>query len=189
MAKPAIPNAFSVARYCFAGSTRCDDYYVARVEMDGTGTFDAMSVQAFDANGRAIATYSGVGDSFEGAFLFKGKPASIEVDSGGGAWSITFVDRTGVPFKRAATTGSGNQVYRVSNQAKNFSTMNATWNGFGNFAVLGVSPSRGRDLMVNEVRFSGRSTPPFTAAATAKSGISVVQVLSTSGTWSVRLGS
>ncbi|MFT7474464.1 MAG: hypothetical protein ACI81L_001389 [Verrucomicrobiales bacterium] len=189
VAKPAIPNEFSVARHCFARSTRCDDYYVARVEMNGSGTFDAMGIQAFDANGGAIATYFGVGDTFEGAFLFKGKPASIEVDSGGGPWTITFVDRAGLPFKRASTNGAGNVVYRVSNQVKNFSTMNATWNGFGNLAVIGVSPSEGRGLMVNEVRFSRLDTPPFAAAATAKSGISVVQVLSTSGTWSVRLGS
>lgn len=190
VAKPAIPNSFSVARYCFAGSrTRCDDYYVARIDLDGTNSFDALGVQAFDAAGNAIATYSGVGDTFGGAFMFRGKPASIEVDSGGGAWAITFVNRTGLPFKRAATSGSGNAVYRVSNRVKNFSTATATWNGYGNFAVIGVSPTRGRDLFVNEVRFAGRGTPPFTATSTAQSGITVVQVLSGSGSWSLRLGS
>lgn len=190
VAQPVIPDNFSVARYCFAGSrTRCDDYYVARVTLNGTSSFDALGIRAFDAAGNAIATYSGVGDTYEGAFMFRGKPASIEVDSGGGAWFITFVNRTGLPLKRAATNGVGNEVYRVSNAVKNFSTTTATWTGFGNFAVIGVSPSRGRDLMVNEVRFAGGSTPPFTATSTAQSGITVVQVLSNSGTWSVRLGS
>ena len=65
--------------------------------------------------------------------------------------------------------------------------MEADWDGFGNFAVIGVSNTNGRDLMVNEVRFPGQDTAPFSAAATAQAGISVVQVLSESGTWSVRL--
>ncbi len=189
VAKPVIPNSFSVARYCFALSTRCDDYFVARVDLDGTSSFDALGIQAFDAAGNTIANFGGVGDSYGGAFLFKGKPASIEVDSGGGAWAITFVNRTGVPLKRASTSGAGNQVYRVSNKIKRFTTSTATWNGFGNFAVIGVSPSTGRDLLVNEVRFAGRDTPPFATAGTAKSGISIVQVLSNDGTWAVRLGS
>ena len=187
--KLALPNSFSVARHCFALSTRCDDYFVARVDLDGAGSFDALGIQAFDVQGKTIANFGGVGDTFEGAFLFKGKPTTIEVDSGGGNWAITFVDRTGVPFKRASTTGSGNEVYRISNKVKRFTTARASWNSFGNFAVIGVSPSTGRDLMVNEVRFAGRNTPPFTTAATAKSGISVVQVLSGSRTWSFRLGS
>lgn len=189
VAKPVIPNNFSVARHCFALSTRCDDYFVAQVELDGTSSFDALGIQAFDAAGNVLANFGGVGDSYGGAFLFKGKPVSIEVDSGGGDWAITFVNRTGVPFKRASTSGSGNQVYRVSNKIKRFTTSTATWNGFGNFAVIGVSPSQGRDLLVNEVRFAGRDTPPFTTTGTAKSGISIVQVLSNDGTWAVRLGS
>lgn len=189
VAKPTIPDNFRVARHCFALSTRCDDYYVARVQLDGAGSFDALSVQAFDASGNTIATYGTVGDNYSGAFLFKGKPVSLEVDSGAGAWAITFVDRTGLPFKRASTSGAGNEVYRISNTVKRFTTSTATWNGFGNFAVVGVSPSAGRDLMVNEVRFAGRDTPPFTASSTAKSGITVVQVLASEGTWSVRLAS
>lgn len=189
VAKPSIPDSFRVARYCFPLSTRCDDYYVARVDLDGATSFDALGVQAFDSAGNNIANFGAVGDSFDGAFLFKGKPASIEVDSGGGAWAITFVDRTGVPLKRASATGEGNEVYRISNKVKQFTTATATWDGFGNFAVIGVSPSQGRDLLVNEVRFRGTSTPPFTANATARSGISVVQVLSSSGSWSVKLGS
>lgn len=189
VAKPVIPNSFSVARYCFPLSTRCDDYYVARIDLDGTSSFDALGIQAFDSAGNTIANFGGVGDTYGGAFLFKGKPTTIEVDSGGGAWTITFVNRTGVPFRRAATSSSGNQVYRISNKVRRFTTSTATWNGFGNFAVIGVSPSSGRDLMINEVRFAGRNVPPFTATSTAKSGISVVQVLSSSGTWSVRLGS
>jgi len=189
VAKPVVPGSFSVARHCFALSTRCDDYYVARVELDGANSFDALGIQAFDSSGQTIASFGGVGDTYEGAFLFKGKPTTIEVDSGGGAWTITFVNRTGLPFKRASTSGSGNQVYRISNTVKRFATSTASWNGFGNFAVIGISPTAGRDLMVNEVRFAGRSTPPFSAASTAKSGITVVQVLSNSGTWSVRLGS
>jgi|GEM_PF-1185086 len=190
VARPTIPDSFSVARYCFAGSrTRCDDYYVARVDLDGSGSFDALGIRAFDANGNTIATYSGVGDTYGGAFMFRGKPAAIEVDSGGGVWSISFVNRTGLPLKRAATRGAGNEVYRVSNKVKNFTETTATWNGYGNFAVIGVSPTRGRDLMVNEVRFAGGSTPPFSTTSTAQSGITVVQVLSNSGTWTVRLGS
>lgn len=189
VATPVIPDGFKVARHCFAGSkTRCDNYFAARVELNGSGSFDALGIQAFDAAGNAIATFSGVGDSYGGGFLFKGKPARIEVDSGGGAWSITFVNKFGVPLKRAAASGQGNQVYRVSNTVKNFSNVTATWNGYGNFAVMGVSNARGRDLMVNEVRFPGGDTPPFTTTATAQSGIAVVQVLS-EGTWSVRLGS
>lgn len=189
VAKPTIPDAFKVARYCFPLSNRCDDYYVARIDLDGSMSFDALGVQAFDSAGNTIATYGGVGDSFSGAFLFKGKPSSIEVDSGGGFWAITFVDRTGLPLKRAQTSGSGNEVYRVSNRVKQFTTATATWNAFGNFAVVGVSPTTGRDLLVNEVRFSGRNTPPFTTTSAAKAGISVVQVISDGGTWSVRLTS
>lgn len=189
VAKPSIPDRFRVARYCFPLSTLCDDYYVARVELDGSTSFDALSVQAFDASGRVIASFGGVGDTFSGAFLFKGKPANIEVDSGGGSWVITFVDRAGLPFKRASTNGSGNEVYRISNRVKRFTTATASWDGYGNFAVIGVSPTKGRDLMVNEVRFRGRNVGPFAATSTAKSGISVVQVLSGPGTWSVWLGS
>ena len=189
VAKPVVPSSFSVARHCFELSTRCDDYYVARVELDGARSFDALGIQAFNSSGQTIASFGGVGDTYEGAFLFKGKPTTIEVDSGGGAWTITFVNRTGLPFKRASTSGSGNQVYRISNTVKRFTTSQASWNGFGNFAVIGISPTTGRDLMVNEVRYARTSTPPFSATSTAKSGITVVQVLSSSGTWSVRLGS
>ena len=121
--------------------------------------------------------------------MFKGKPVRIEVDSGGGPWWVTVINRFGVPLKGATASGRGNEVYRISNANKDFGTVSATWNGFGNFAVTGVSPSRGRDLMVNEVRFAGGDTPPFTANATAQSGIEVVNVLSAEGTWSVRLGS
>ena len=190
VARPVIPDSFSVARHCFAGSaTRCDDYYVARIALDGSGSFDAMGVRAFDADGNTIATYSGVGDTYSGAFMFRGKPTAIEVDSGGGRWSMTFVNRTGLPLKNASTTGAGNEVYRVSNRVGNFSEATATWDGFGNFAVIGVSPANGRDLLVNEVRFEGVDTPPFSTTSTAQPGISVVQVLATSGTWSVRIGS
>jgi len=189
VAKTIVPNSFSVARYCYPLSTRCDDYYVARVDLDGAGSFDALGIQAFDAVGNRIANFGGVGDEYGGAFLFKGKPSTIEVDSGGGDWAVTFVNGNGVPLKRASASGSGNQVYRVSNKIKRFTTSTATWNGYGNFAVIGVSPSHGRDLLLNEVRFAPRDTPPFTATDTAKSGITIVQVLSTEGTWAVRLGS
>jgi len=183
---PEIPDTFRVVRHCFSAG-RCDDYYVARVSIDGSGTYDAMSVQAFNADGDPIATYGGVGDTFSGAFMFKDKPEKIEVDSGGGLWSITFVNRYGLPLKRAATKGSGNEVYRVSNTVKTFGQVTTTWNGYGNFAVVGVSPGEGRDLMVNEVRFSRGESPPFTTEATAKSGISVVQVLSSADAWTVHL--
>ncbi len=183
---PEIPDTFRVARYCFRPN-RCDDYYVARVQIDGAGSFDALGINAFDAQGEPIATYGTVGDTFEGAFMFKSKPAKIEVDSGGGLWSISFVNKFGLPLKRAATRGSGNEVYRVSNAVKAFGQVTTTWNGYGNFAVIGVSPGQGRDLMVNEVRFQGGGNPPFTTQATAKSGISVVQVLSSSDSWTVHL--
>jgi len=187
VAEPVIPTGFKVARHCFTRNN-CDDYYAASVQLDGTGSFDSLGIQAFDAAGNAIATFSGVGDTYGGSFLFKGKPTRIEVDSGGGPWRITFVNKFGVPAKRAAASGTGNMVYRISNQKKAFTNVNATWNTYGNFAVIGVSPKRGRDLLVNEVRFSGNGNPPFTATATAQAGISVVGVLS-EGSWSVRLGS
>lgn len=187
VARPVIPDALRVARYCFSPNN-CDDYYAASVTLDGTGTFDALGIQAFDADGDLLATYAGVGDTYEGSFLFRGKPTRIEVDSGGGQWRITFVNKFGLPSKKARANGRGNMVYKISNPVKNFSNVSATWNGYGNFAVMGVSNTRGRDLMVNEVRFQGGDTPPFSATATAQSGISVVQVLS-EGTWSVRLGS
>jgi len=181
-----VPTGFKIARHCFT-KNNCDNYYAASVELDGTGSFDSLGIQAFDAAGNSIATYSGVGDTYGGSFLFKGKPARIEVDSGGGAWRITFVNSFGVPSKKAAASGWGNKVYRVSNKNKAFTNVTATWRGYGNFAVIGVSPARGRDLMVNEVRFAGNGTPPFTATATAQTGISVVGVLA-QGSWSVRLG-
>lgn len=184
----AVPDAHRVARHCFAPGD-CDDYFAARIEMNGAGDFDTMSIEAFDAQGNAIATYAGVGDKFNGGFLFKGKPVRIEVDSGGGPWWVTVVNQFGVPLKGATASGTGNEVYRISNANKDFGSISSTWNGFGNYAVTGVSPTRGRDLMVNEVRFAGGDQPPFTANATAQSGISVVSVLSAEGTWSVRLGS
>lgn len=187
---PALPNSFRLARFCHGGSTTaCDDYYAAQIQLDGTGSFDALSVTAFDDAGNTIATYSAVGDTMEGTFLFKGRPARLEVDSGGGPWGVVFMTKFALPKKKAAASGRGNMVYQVSNPVKNFSNVTATWNGFGNFAAIAVSPTRGRDLMVNEVRFPGGDTPPFTSTATAQSGTTFVQVLSAEGTWSVRLGS
>lgn len=187
---PALPNNFRLVRFCHGGSpTNCDDYYAAQIQLDGTGTFDALSVTAFDAAGDTIATYSAVGDTMDGTFLFKGLPARLEVDSGGGPWGVVFMTKFALPSKRANASGTGNMVYQVSNTVKNFSNVTATWDGFGNFAAVGISPSRGRDLMVNQVRFPGGDTPPFTATATAQQGISFVQVLSAEGTWRVQLGS
>lgn len=181
-----FPASFSVARHCF-GATVCDNYFVAKVEIDGAGTFDALGVQGFNNDGDPIATYAGVGDTYEGSFLFRGRPRIMEVDSGGGDWTITMVDTTGLQTRRATANSEGNQVYRVTNPVETFGTVDATWDGFGNFAVIGVSEEEGRDLLINEVRFPGQATPPFNAQASAKAGITIVQVLSTEGSWSVDL--
>lgn len=181
-----FPASFSVARHCF-GASACDNYFVAKVEIDGVGDFDALGVQGFDNDGNPIATYAGVGDTYEGSFLFKGRPRIMEVDSGGGDWTVTMVDATALQTRRASANSAGNQVYRVTNPVNTFGTIDATWDGFGNFAVIGVSSEEGRDLLVNEVRFRGSATPPFRAQASAKAGITIVQVLSTEGSWSVDL--
>ena len=67
-------------------------------------------------------------------------------------------------------------------------TARVTWTGLGNFAVIGVSPTEGRDLLVNEVRFAPADTPPFTTQKAANSGITLIQVLADGGTWNVNLG-
>lgn len=184
---PQIPDDFAVTTHCF-NATLCDDYFVARIMIDGAGAFDALGVHAFDADGEPISTFASVGDTLSGSFLFAGKPARIEVNSGGGIWFISFVHRSGVTVKPASASGSGNEVYRVSNPVESFGTVDASWNGLGNFAVIGVSADAGRDLLVNEVRFSGREPQPFATQAAAQANINVVQVLSSEGTWAVRLG-
>jgi len=182
----AFPASFRVAQHCFT-ATACDNYFAAKVELDGSGNFDALGIQAFDNAGNPIATYADVGDTYEGSFLFKDRPRIIEVDSGGGAWQITMVDASALQTRRASASSSGNQVYRVTNPVASFGTVEASWDGFGSFAVIGVSPTEGRDLLVNEVRFEGQARPPFSAEASAKAGITIVQVLSTDGSWSVDL--
>ena len=187
---PEIPTNFRLVRHCLGGSnTDCDDYYAAQIQLDGTGTFDALSVTAFDASGETIATYSTVGDTMEGTFLFKGLPARLEVDSGGGPWGIVFMTKFALPKKRPNASGVGNMVYQLSTVNPRFGNVTTSWTGFGNFAAIGVSPSQGRDLFTNEVRFAGGDTPPFTATATAQAGITFVQVLSNEGTWRVQLAS
>ena len=68
-----FPAAFRVVQHCFTATT-CDNYFAAKVELDGTGNFDALGIQAFDNDGNHIATYADVGDEFEGSFLFKDRP-------------------------------------------------------------------------------------------------------------------
>ncbi len=181
-----FPASFQVAQHCFT-ETACDNYFVAKVELDGSGNFDPLGIQAFDNDGNPIATYADVGDTYEGTFLFKNRPRIIEVDSGGGAWEITVVDAAALQTRRATANSSGNQVYRVTDPVATFGTAEATWDGFGSFAVIGVSPQEGRDLLVNEVRFQGQDRAPFSASASAQAGITIVQVLSTDGSWSVDL--
>lgn len=183
-----LPSSFSVVQHCFSADN-CDDYYVARVFVDGAGSFDSLGVTALAADGSVIASYAGVGDVFEGAFLFKGEPATVEVDSAGGPWNITFVERTGVPIKQNSARGEGNEVYRVSSPVGTVGEANATWEATGNFAVIGLSPREGRDLLVNEVRFADRDAAPFTATAAIQPRVVIVQVLSSPDPWSVRLSS
>ncbi len=185
--EPVLGARFSVLEYCFPFIDRCDDYYVARVQLDGVQSFDSMGVRAFDANGQHIASYGGAGDRYEGAFIFAAEPATIEIDSGGGPWSITFTDATGVRTAANTIVGEGNTVVFVPPAAPN-TTVTTRWTGFGHFAVVGVSASDGRDLVVNEVRFEGGAqAPPFTAQDVVKPGLSLVQVLSEGGDWSVDL--
>ncbi len=181
-----LPSSFSVLRYCWDFIDRCDDYYVARVELDGRQNFDSLGIRAFDADGEHLASYGVAGDRFEGIFMFAGEPALLEVDSGGGNWTVRFGDRAGVRTVGSDFSGSGNTVFFMPAAAPG-STFSADWNGYGHFAVIGASASDGRDLLVNEVRFETRETPPFSAEAVAKPGVSLVQVISDAGNWSVGL--
>ena len=181
-----IPDAFVVAEHCFPFVGRCDKFTVARVELNGTRSFDALSVQAFAADGSPIASYGTAGDVLTGVFLFSDVPAVLEIDSGGGAWSATFFGASALPSTPNNTMRSvGNDVYVVRNPLGGLVEAEATWDGFGNFALIGVSPSEGRDLILNEVRFSGRDQPPFATEAVAKSGISLVQVIADEGAWTI----
>jgi Ca2+-binding RTX toxin-like protein len=182
---PNLRNSHIVTRHCFEFSDRCDDFYVARVRLDGAGSFDALNIHAFNSDGDQIASYGNVGDTYGGVFLFSERPQAIEVDSGGGSWSIMFVDRDGVDVGRNVDSGVGNQVYLVRTPLTGLVTASAEWTGQGQFSVVTVSAAEGRDLAVNEVRFG--AAPPFTATSVTKSGIGLVQVISDEGTWSVRL--
>ena len=183
---PNLRNGHIVTRHCFDFIDRCDDFYVAQIKLDGVNAFDALNIHAFNSDGEQIASYGNVGDEYKGVFLFNDRPAAIEVDSGGGAWSIMFVNRSGVDVGNANRSGSGNQVWVVKNPVGGLVTADATWTGRGKFSVIGVSPSEGRDLIINEVRFSA-DTPPFSDASVTKSGVSLVQVISDQGTWNVGL--
>ncbi len=182
---PNLRNSHVVTRHCFAFSDRCDDFYVARVRLDGAGTFDALNIHAFNSDGEQIASYGNVGDTYGGVFLFSERPQAIEVDSGGGSWSIVFVDRDGVDVGKNVVAGEGNHVYLINNPLGGLVTASAEWTGDGQFSVVAVSPSEGRDLAINEVRFG--ATPPFSATSVTKSGVQLVQVISDEGTWNVSL--
>ncbi|MGI9608478.1 MAG: calcium-binding protein [Acidimicrobiales bacterium] len=187
--RPRLPRSFIAATDCPATGTLCSNYYVAKVAVDGPASFDALGLQAFNADGEHIIGYGDAGDRYEGVFLFHERPAAIEFDSGGsGSWSVTFVQASGVVAAPARLTSTGNRVYRLPRPLTGLVTTDATWDGFGNFAVIGVSPTDGRRLLVNEVRFNGTHTPPFTVDRVAIPGISLVQVLSDEGSWTVELG-
>lgn len=179
---------FPVAEHCFTFTNRCDQFYVARIRLDGNTTFDALGIEAFNQSGDTIATYTSTGDRFRGVFLFSERPVRIQVDSGGGAWEILFLQKSGLRIGTDRTSGDGHQVYVVKRPVRGTNvTATAEWDGFGHFAVVGVSPADGRDLLVNEVRFDGQSTPPFNAEAVAETGIALVQVLSDEGDWTVTI--
>lgn len=184
---PALTNSFVVLRHCFAFINRCDPYFVADISIDGQLGFDALGIQAFNADGELIVTYGDAGDVYEGEFVFAEKPASIEIDSGGGPWEITFVERSGVVVAGRSLTSSGNRVYLVADPVDGLGSATVTWEGFGNFAVVGLSAADGRDLLINEVRFGDVDTPPFTVETVPRPGMELVQVISDEGDWTVSL--
>ena len=184
---PSLPNAFVVLRHCFSFINRCDPHFVADITIDGALTFDALGVQAFNADGDLIVDYGDAADTYSGEFLFAERPATIEIDSGGGSWSVTFVQRSGVPIAGRTMSGSGNTVRFVSDPVDGLGSMTAEWTGFGNFAVVGLSASEGRDLLVNEVRFSDVDTPPFSVDTVPEPGVELVQVISDEGDWTISL--
>ena len=159
---------------------------MARVKLDGSSAFDALSITAYTIAGNPIATYGDAGDRFTGVVLFSEKPQRIEVDSGGGSWEILFVERSGLRVGAPRTSGVGNQVYVVKRPVRTAPvTVTADWTGFGHFAVVGLSPEGGRELLINEVRFPGNATPPFQIQSVARPSVSLVQVLSDGGSWTV----
>jgi len=184
---PALTNAFVVLRHCFAFINRCDPYYVADIALDGALEFDALGIQAFNSDGELIVDYGDAADTYGGQFVFSERPASIEVDSGGGSWTMTFVERSGVPVRGRVASGSGNSVYFVDDPIDGLGSASATWDGFGNFAVVGLSATDGRDLLVNEIRFGDVDTPPFTLETVPEPGVELVQVISDEGGWTISL--
>lgn len=187
--RPRLTTGFVVAEQCFQFAATCDEFYVARVRLNGTGTFDALSVDAFNHQAETIASYGDAADQYGGVFMFGERPIQLQVDSGGGTWEVMFYEASGLLEGAATTSGTGNQVYFVKRPARGLGlSASVQWTGFGHFAVVAVAPSTGRDLLVNEVRFSGQGNPPFTAVAPAASNISIVQVLSDAGSWTVAIG-
>jgi Ca2+-binding RTX toxin-like protein len=187
--RPRLTSGFAVAEQCFEFTRTCDKFYVARIRLNGAGSFDALSVDAFNSQGETIASYGDAADEYGGVFMFGERPIQLQVDSGGGAWEVMFYHASGVRTGAATTSGSGNQVYFVKRPVRGQDlSASVDWTGFGHFAVVAVAPSNGRDLLVNEVRFSGQGNPPFAAEAPAASNISIVQVLSDSGNWTVAIG-
>lgn len=184
---PSLPNAFVVLRHCFAFINRCEPHFVADITIDGALAFDALGFEAFNGDGDHIVDFFDVGDTYSGEFLFSERPASIEIDSGGGSWSITFVQRSGVPIQGRSVSGSGNSVHFVSDPVAGLGSMTADWTGFGNFAVVGLSATNGRQLIVNEVRFADVDTPPFSVEKVPEPGVELVQVISDEGDWTISL--
>lgn len=188
LVRPRLGNEFVVDEHCFPFLATCDRFYVARIKLDGANEFDALSITAFTIAGNPIATYGDAGDRFTGVVLFSEKPQRIEVDSGGGSWEIQFVERSGLRVGAPRTSGIGNQVYIVKRPIRTGEvTATANWTGFGHFAVVTLSSGGGRELVVNEVRFPGQDTPPFEMQAVSRPNVSLVQVLSDGGSWTVEL--
>ncbi|MBT8208391.1 MAG: hypothetical protein KJO18_08970 [Acidimicrobiia bacterium] len=184
---PSLPNSYVVARHCHANTNRCDPYFVAEVTINGAGTYDALGIQAVNEAGAHTAVYGEPGDSYSGVFLFKERPAALEIDSGGGSWSVTFVEKSGVPvIATPQMANSGNRVVALKKPTSAVGTLSAEWSGRGNFAVVTVSTAQGRNLAVNEVSFT--SEPVITETVTPPAVV-LMQVISDSGNWSVDLDS
>lgn len=184
---PVLPNSFVTARHCIADTNRCDPYFVAKVAINGAGSFDALGIQAVNAAGAHTAVYGEPGDFYSGVFLFKERPAALEIDSGGGNWSVTFVEKSGVPvIATPQLASSGNRVVALKQPTSALGTISANWNGRGNFAVVTVSTAQGRDLAINEVSFTDA---PVQTEAAAPPAIVLMQVISDSGDWSIDLQS
>jgi len=84
-------------------------------------------------------------------------------------------------------SGSGNSVSFADDPSDGLGSGWARWDGFGNFAAVGLSATDGRDLLVNEIRFGDVDTPPFTLETVPEPGVELVQVISDEGGWTISL--